>query len=114
MKPKTITKKDLVELVCNKRPDIRKTDVSDIIRLFLDSIGDALVEDKRIELRDFGVFTPKERKARMARNPKTGDPVHVAATKVATFKVGKEMKQRLANSYTPVAEVPQPVNTTGA
>lgn len=98
---KTVTKRDIVERICNKRPDIKRTDVSDVIGMFMTSIGDALVRDERIELRDFGVFTPKERKARVARNPKTGAPVNVPATKVCGFKVGKELKQRLADSYAP-------------
>jgi len=98
---KTVTKRDLIDRVCDQRPGLRKTDVADVIGVFLDSIGKALTEDMRIELRDFGVFTPKERKARTARNPKTGAPVQVAATKVCGFKVGKELKTRLAASYKP-------------
>jgi integration host factor subunit beta len=101
---RTVTKRDLIDRVCDQRPHIRKTDVADIIAVFLDSIGESLTQDKRIELRDFGVFTPKERKARTARNPKTGAPVQVAATKVCGFKVGKELKLRLAASYKPSDE----------
>ena len=96
---KTVTKRDIVERIANQRPDIKKIDISDIVQMFMTSIGDALVKDERIELRDFGVFTPKTRKARIARNPKTGAPVNVAATKVCGFKVGKELKGRLAASY---------------
>lgn len=98
----TVTKRDLVERIAGRRPDLKKNDISDIVQMFMTSIGDALVKDERIELRDFGVFTPKERKARKARNPKTGESVEVAATKVCSFKVGKELKQRLAESYSPV------------
>ena len=98
---KTVTKRDLVERIADRHPGFKKTDISDIVQAFMTAIGDALVRDERIELRDFGVFTPKERKARMARNPKTGAPVSVAATKVCGFKVGKELKGRLAASYVP-------------
>lgn len=96
---KTVTKRDIVERIAGRRPDIKKNDISDVIQMFMTSIGDALVKDERVELRQFGVFTPKTRKARMARNPKTGAPVSVAATKVCGFKVGKELKKRLADSY---------------
>ena len=98
---KTVTKRVLVERVADQLPAIKKNEISDVIQQFLDSIGGAMVNDERIELRDFGVFTPKERKARTARNPKTGEPVEVSATKVCGFKVGKELKQRLADSYKP-------------
>ena len=98
---KTVTKRDLVERIADQRPDLKKNNITDIVGMFMDAIGDALVKDERIELRDFGVFTPKERKARTARNPKTGAPVQVKATKVCGFKVGKELKGRLAASYKP-------------
>lgn len=98
---KTVTKRDIVERISARRPDIKRTDISDVVGMFMTAIGDALVKDERIELRDFGVFTPKNRKARTARNPKTGAPVQVAATKVCGFKVGKELKGRLAASYKP-------------
>ena len=99
----TASKRDLVERIAGRRPDLKKNDINDIVALFMTEIGNALVKDERVELRDFGVFTPKERKARQARNPKTGEPVNVPATKVCSFKVGKELKQRLADSYTPGA-----------
>lgn len=97
----TVSKRELCDRIAGKRPDLKKNDIADIVSLFMTSIGDALVRDERVELRDFGVFTPKERKARVARNPKTGAPVDVPATKVCGFKVGKELKQRLADSYKP-------------
>ena len=92
----TVTKRDLVDSISIKRPDINKAEITEVVQLFLESMVAALVEGQRIELRDFGVFTPKDRAARKARNPKTGATVDVPATKVATFKIGKEMKLRLA------------------
>lgn len=94
----TVTKKDLVDRVAEKRADINKTIISDVVQLFLQSIEDSLVAGQRIELRDFGVFTPKDREARTARNPKTGEAVAVPATRVATYKIGKQLKERLANT----------------
>jgi len=96
---KTVTKRDIIDRIANSRPDLKKNEITDIVGMFMTAIGDALVKDERIELRDFGVFTPKDRAARIARNPKTGAPVQVAATKVCGFKVGKELKARLADSY---------------
>jgi len=101
---KTVTKRDLIEKIAGRLPGIKKNHITDVVTAVMTSIGDALVDDKRVELRDFGVFTPKNRKARMARNPKTGAPVPVAATKVCGFKVGKELKGRLAASYKPPVE----------
>lgn len=94
----TVTKKELVDRIAEKRADINKTVISDVVQLFLQSIEDALVTGQRIELRDFGVFSPKDREKRTARNPKTGEPVEVPATRVATYKVGKQLKERLAST----------------
>lgn len=98
-KSPTVTKRDIVDRIAAKRPDIKRADISDVVGMFMTAVGDAMVKDERVELRDFGVFTPKVRQSRQARNPKTGAPVHVPATKVCGFKVGKELKQRLADSY---------------
>ena len=101
---KTVTKRDLVDHIADRRPDIKKHHITDVVQMVMSGIGDALVKDARVELRDFGVFTPKKRKSRLARNPKTGATVQVAATKVCGFKVGKELKERLAASYQPGEE----------
>ncbi|MGD9729199.1 MAG: HU family DNA-binding protein [Nitrospira sp.] len=94
----TVSKREICDRIAGKRPDLKKNDIADIVGLFMEAVGDALVRHERVELRDFGVFTPKERKGRTARNPKTGAPVDVPATVVCAFKPGKELKQRLADS----------------
>jgi nucleoid DNA-binding protein len=60
-----------------------------------DAIVETLVEDHRIELRNFGVFEVKRRAARKARNPRTGEKVFVPEKFVVTFKPGKEMEERV-------------------
>src|SRR5262249_53554103 len=60
-----------------------------------DAIVETLVEERRIELRNFGVFEVKKRAARKARNPRTGDKVYVPEKFVVTFKPGKEMEERV-------------------
>src|SRR5262249_50743145 len=60
-----------------------------------DAIVDTLIEVGRIELRNFGVFEVKMRKARKARNPRTGERVDVEPKKVVTFKPGKEMEEKV-------------------
>ena len=60
-----------------------------------DTVLARIVADKRIELRNFGVFEVKKRAARKARNPRTGERVDVAEKFVVTFKPGKEMEERV-------------------
>ncbi|MDR3343351.1 MAG: integration host factor subunit beta [Treponema sp.] len=67
-----------------------------IVDSFLDTIKDALIERKIIELRGFGTFEIKVRKGRQkARNPKTGDIVSVNSHGIATFRPGRELKQNV-------------------
>jgi nucleoid DNA-binding protein len=54
-----------------------------------------LLDEGRIELRNFGIFAVKRRRARQGRNPRTGASVVVPPKTVATFKPGREMKQRV-------------------
>ncbi|WP_237564892.1 HU family DNA-binding protein [Blastopirellula marina] len=67
----------------------------EIVQKTFNAIVDTLVEDGRIELRNFGVFEVKKRAARKARNPRTGEKVYVPSKFVVTFKPGKEMEERV-------------------
>jgi nucleoid DNA-binding protein len=76
----------------------------EIVQKTFDAIVDTLVEDKRIELRNFGVFEVKQRAARKARNPRTGEKVFVPEKFVVTFKPGKEMEERVRELERQAAE----------
>jgi integration host factor subunit beta len=65
------------------------------------TMADALRRDERIEIRGFGSFVVKHRRAREGRNPKTGNTVYVAAKRVPFFKVGKELKLRVDGKLPP-------------
>src|SRR5215218_4022192 len=67
----------------------------EIVQQTFDAIVETLLETGRIELRKFGVFEVKQRKARKARNPRTGVPVEVPPKNVVTFKPGKIMEERV-------------------
>ena len=76
-----------------------------------DAIIDTLLKDGRIELRNFGVFEVRRRKARRARNPRTNDRVDVPEKNVVTFQPGKEMEERVrkeAKVYEPKRKKPKP------
>ena len=67
----------------------------EIVQKTFDAIVETLVEEGRIELRNFGVFEVKKRAARKARNPRTGQRVDVPQKFVVTFKPGKEMEEKV-------------------
>ncbi len=87
-----MTKKEIVRRISE---DIGLTQLKtkDIVQRTLDAIIETLVREGRIELRNFGVFEVKQRAARKARNPRTGDKVYVPPKNVVTFKPGKEMEE---------------------
>lgn len=74
---------------------IKQVDVKTIVQKTFDMIIDSLVRNEKVELRNFGVFKIKERRARLGRNPRTGESVPVPPRKVVVFKPGLEMKQKI-------------------
>ena len=88
----TITKKELIDRIA-ERTNQKRTDVKKTVQTFLDEVIVELGKGNRLEFRDFGVFEIRQRKARVAQNPKTLEPVEVPAKKVVKFKVGRLMQQ---------------------
>ena len=89
-----MTKKEIVKQISD-RIGLTQLKTKDIVQQTFDAIVDTLIEVGRIELRNFGVFEVKMRKARKARNPRTGERVDVEPKKVVTFKPGKEMEDKV-------------------
>jgi nucleoid DNA-binding protein len=89
-----VTKKEIVKQIADRIGETQlKT--KEIVQRTFDAIVETLLEDGRIELRNFGVFEVKQRKARKARNPRTGDKVDVPPKNVVTFKPGKIMEEKV-------------------
>ncbi len=89
-----MTKKEIVKTI-SEEIGLTQLKTKEIVQKTFDAIVETLVEDRRIELRNFGVFEVKKRAARKARNPRTGAKVDVAEKFVVTFKPGKEMEERV-------------------
>lgn len=89
-----MTKKEIVKTI-SEALGLTQLRTKEIVQKTFDAIVETLVDDGRIELRNFGVFEVKKRAARKARNPRTGDKVNVPEKFVVTFKPGKEMEDRV-------------------
>ena len=89
-----MTKKEIVKTI-SEEIGLTQLKTKEIVQKTFDAIVETLVEEGRIELRNFGVFEVKKRAARKARNPRTGDKVFVPEKYVVTFKPGKEMEERV-------------------
>ena len=89
-----MTKKEIVKTISDEI-GLTQLKTKEIVQKTFDAIVETLVEERRIELRNFGVFEVKQRAARKARNPRTGDKVYVPEKFVVTFKPGKEMEEKV-------------------
>ena len=107
------TKKDIIRKLATQH-NLSQEDTKNIVQGTFDAIIDALLVNERIELRNFGVFEVRHRAARKARNPKTGESVHVPPKKVVNFKPGRLMEQLINKKDEPeessptAAEAPLP------
>lgn len=94
MESTVLTKKDIVRTI-SEEIGLTQQQTKQIVQKTFDAIIDSLVRERRIELRNFGVFEVKQRAARKARNPRTGRQVSVPEKFVVTFKPGKEMEAKV-------------------
>lgn len=90
-----MTKSELIEQLSLNADSLNKKEAEVVVNTIFDSIGDALAGGDRVEIRGFGSFTVRERDAREARNPKSGEVVSIPAKKTPFFKTGKELRARV-------------------
>jgi nucleoid DNA-binding protein len=106
-----ITKKDLVEKISD-RTGLTQVDTKIVVETFLEAVSRALRTGNNIEIRGFGRFKIKKKKARMARNPRTNVHIQVPAGFKPVFEASKELKKRINDSYwknNPQPADPRPV-----
>ena len=90
-----MTKSELIFLLAEKNPHLYHREVEEIVTTVFREISEALARGDRVELRGFGAFSIKNRESRTGRNPRTGESVEVLRKSVPSFKIGKDLKQRL-------------------
>ncbi len=90
-----MTKSVLIEKIAEKVTGLTKKQTEVVVETVFDSIKEALANGGKVEIRGFGNFKLRSRKARRARNPKTGESVEVPPKKVPYFKVGKELREMI-------------------
>lgn len=91
-------KSELIKKIAAKNTDLSLKDSEVIVNKVFDVIGEALINDNRVELRGFGAWSTRKREAREARNPKTGEKVKLKKRKTVYFRSGKGLQERLNNS----------------
>jgi len=89
-----MTKADLIESLATKL-DLQKTLAERAVNTMFDDIEAGLQKGDKVNISGFGTFAVSARKARTGRNPKTGEPIEIPASKSAKFKPGKSLKDKL-------------------
>ena len=92
-----IVKSKLLEQLRNSYPNFLKKDLEKFSDIILNEIKRSLKRGDRVELRGFGVFSSKIQKARISRNPKTGEKVNTPEKKTIHFKMSKDLFKKLNN-----------------
>lgn len=90
-----MTKSELVEKIVEANGVLTRKESELVVNLVFDSMSAALTNGEKVEIRGFGSFTIRERGAREARNPKSGDVVKIPAKKTPFFKTGKDLRERV-------------------
>ncbi len=93
----SITRSELVQLLAQifEDSELTKSDINMSVREIINHMSSTIASGDRIEIRGFGSFTLRQRKPRMGRNPKTGDPVPLGAKYAPHFKPGKDLKEKI-------------------
>ncbi|HBS50894.1 MAG TPA: integration host factor subunit beta [Rhodobacteraceae bacterium] len=86
---------ELIQKIADENPHLFQRDVERIVNTVFEEITAAMARGDRVELRGFGAFSVKQRDARVGRNPRTGETVHVEEKCVPFFKAGKLLRDRL-------------------
>ncbi len=90
----TVTKADIVEQVYQKI-GFSKKEASEFVEMVFESLKDVLSEGDKVKISGFGNFIVREKKARVGRNPQTGDQITISARKVLTFRPSQVLKAML-------------------
>ena len=90
-----MTKKELASIVSEK-VNLSKKDAEAAVNVVFDSIAQAMKEGDKVNIAGFGIFEAKERSARTAKNPQTGETIEISARKVPTVKFVNTVKELVA------------------
>ena len=93
----TVTKQQLIDTVAGAT-EKTKVEIETILDSILEAISGALQSNERVDLRGFGSFIVKETKARQGRNPRTGEPIAIAARRNASFRAAGDLKEKLGRA----------------
>ena len=94
-----MTKSELIQRIAQTQSHLVERDVALVVNMMLEHMTTCLSGGGRIEIRGFGSFSPRFRRARLGRNPRSGAPVSLPARYAPNFKPGKDLRERLNRAH---------------
>ena len=94
-----MVKSELIQKLCDLHPNILRKDITSVVNIIFNEISDALSKSNKYEIRGYGKFKVKLKKACIAKNPKTGEKITIPEKKIPSFKMSKNMKLKLNNNF---------------
>ena len=88
-----MVRSELLKKFCNQYPRLLRRDIEKILEIIFSEISEALSRDKNVEIRGFGTYKTIKRKARIGRNPRTGEQIQIAASQKVKFLPAKALKE---------------------
>ncbi len=98
MKGETVTRADLAEAV-HEEVGLTRQDCAGLVERTLDLVAEALEQNETVKLSGFGVFQVRAKRARVGRNPKTGEPAPIDPRRVISFRASQVMKAQVDQAY---------------
>ena len=100
-----MVRSELLQKLCNHHPNLLRKDIEKILEIIFLEIMEALCREENIEIRGFGTFKIVLRKARMGRNPKTGEEVPINPRRVLVFRPSHVLKEQINKSLSKPATI---------
>jgi DNA-binding protein HU-beta len=87
-----MNKKEFIDAIAVSHPTVSRAELGRIVGTLIDTIGAEIKRGRKVQITGFGTFSIAKRKARKGRNPKTGEPIKIAAMTLPKFSAGKALK----------------------
>jgi|MudIll2142460700_1097286.scaffolds.fasta_scaffold1418933_1 DNA-binding protein HU-beta len=91
-----MNKKEFIDAIAASHPNVSRAEVGRIVGTLINTIGNEIKRGRKVQITGFGTFSTSKRKARKGRNPKTGEPIKVAAMTLPKFSAGRALKDLVA------------------
>jgi integration host factor subunit alpha len=96
---RTVTRADLLDAICSASPSLSRSEAREIFEMFLQDVGGSLTRGESVSLRAFGLFTVRDKRERIGRNPRTGESASICPRRVLKFKASPVLIDKINGGH---------------